>query len=359
MKRVIMVLSVVLSFVFAGVALASQTPATADLQSYVESFVTEDIKATGHKIVSLTVTPGECTISNGVAEQVFEVNAMTLSAYARAEDSPVYKAKEKFLKDNKGTLSTETVCILERDLAEWKVDLDTYAKTPWPLFERIKAVARLNEAGKVIAGSIELYGEGAQGEYVPRKKFDKTTEQVFEEVLSNTKDMAAQLESDIANKPVTVTVTGLYDRLAARDYINTWTSNTTKPCRTGSTTTQDTSYYNPQYQWYECNDCANYVSQALRRGGIPTDSSWYPGSVDWINVYELEQHFKNEKKYWEPTNTTGCVAGYPIVIASGAGHVVMVSYNNGSEIRYSAHTNDRKDVKWYYPSTARYYKVTY
>lgn len=359
MNRVIMVLSVVLSFVFAGVALASQTPATADLQSYVESFVTEDIKATGHKIVSLTVTPGECTISNGVAEQVFEVNAMTLSAYARAEDSPVYKAKEKFLKDNKGTLSTETVCILERDLAEWKVDLDTYAKTPWPLFERIKAIARLNEAGKVIAGSIELYGEGAQGEYVPRKKFDKTTEQVFEEVLSNTKDMAAQLESDIANKPVTFTVTGLYDRLAARDYINTWTSNTTKPCRTGSTTTQDTSYYNPQYQWYECNDCANYVSQALRRGGIPTDSNWYPGSVDWINVYELEQHFKNEKKYWEPTNTTGCVAGYPIVIASGAGHVVMVSYNNGSEIRYSAHTNDRKDVKWYYPSTARYYKVTY
>lgn len=359
MKRIIMVLSVVLSLVFAGVAFASQTPATADLQSYVESFVREDIKATGHKVVSLTVTPGECTISNGVAEQVFEVNAMTLSVYSTAEDSPVYKAKEKFLKENKGTLSTKTVRILERDLADWKVDLDMYAKTPWPLFERIKAVGHLNEAGKIIIESIKLYGEGALGEFVSRTKFNKTTEQVFEDVLANTNNLATQLESDVADEPITVT--GLYDRLAARDYINTWTSNTTRPCKTGSTTTQDSSYYNlSQYPtYYICNDCANYVSQALRCGGIPTDSTWYYKSLDWVNVFEMEQHFKNEKKYWEPTNTTGCVAGYPIVIASGDGHVVMVSYNNGSEIRYSAHTNDRKDVKWYYPSTARYYRVTY
>lgn len=46
-----------------------------------------------------------------------------------------------------------------------------------------------------------------------------------------------------------------------------------------------------------------------------------------------------------------------IVDLSDDGYFVMVTLNNGSEIRFSAHTNDRKDRPWYWPSGARYYKI--
>jgi len=39
-----------------------------------------------------------------------------------------------------------------------------------------------------------------------------------------------------------------------------------------------------------CSDCANFVSQALWYGGIPTDSLWYADSTYWIQVVPLHQY---------------------------------------------------------------------
>ncbi|WP_217563408.1 amidase domain-containing protein, partial [Paenibacillus sp. GbtcB18] len=71
-----------------------------------------------------------------------------------------------------------------------------------------------------------------------------------------------------------------YDRIAARDYANKWTSYTT------NASGYDTSKWNPKYAKHTENggvDCANYVSQAIYAGGIPTDSPWKPESLSVVN----------------------------------------------------------------------------
>ncbi|WP_169333496.1 amidase domain-containing protein [Coprothermobacter platensis] len=80
-----------------------------------------------------------------------------------------------------------------------------------------------------------------------------------------------------------------YDHAKAASYARTYTSNTskTRTCSNGVVVKQDTSYYNSGY-FSLCADCANYVSQSLRTGGIPIDSVWYP-SIDsagrvWYHV---------------------------------------------------------------------------
>lgn len=52
-------------------------------------------------------------------------------------------------------------------------------------------------------------------------------------------------------------------------------------CDTVDVTYQNNANWNnsqyPNYQNFYCNDCADYVSQCLHAGGIPTTSSWsYP-----------------------------------------------------------------------------------
>jgi len=83
------------------------------------------------------------------------------------------------------------------------------------------------------------------------------------------------LEADINTSLATASVLGSYNRTAARNYINTYTSNTSNKCA-GTSVLQNTAYYNPAYQTQDCADCANYVSQALNAGGIPRDSTWKP-----------------------------------------------------------------------------------
>ena len=81
------------------------------------------------------------------------------------------------------------------------------------------------------------------------------------------------------------------NRQNARWYISHYTSNPgeNQKC-SGIDVLQDTSYYNSAYSYVwtitGCDDCTDYVSQALHYGGIPTDSTWFPNpyNVAWSRV---------------------------------------------------------------------------
>lgn len=119
-----------------------------------------------------------------------------------------------------------------------------------------------------------------------------------------------------------------YNRIAARDYAYKYWSS-----------------YNPAYTSYKGNggDCANFVSQCIHAGGIPTDATWKADSVSWIRASAVPSYMVN-KGYATKTSYTNATAGSVAYTSSGAGHIVLVSINDGAKIAYTAHTTDRKDA---------------
>lgn len=137
---------------------------------------------------------------------------------------------------------------------------------------------------------------------------------------------------------------GSYNRFAARDYANTWNSNATAACQSGSSTVQNRAYWNPNYTGYNCNDCANLVSQSLRNGGHPDDADWYPASYAWVNTNGLYNHIKNSGRGGDESCSIAWEGD--IAFISSWGHVVMVT-GPSSALTWSAHTSDRVNRAWY------------
>lgn len=119
-----------------------------------------------------------------------------------------------------------------------------------------------------------------------------------------------------------------YNRIAARDYAYKYWSS-----------------YNPAYTSYKGNggDCANFVSQCIHAGGIPTDSTWKADSVSWIRASAVPTYMMNNG-YATKTSYTNATAGSFAYTTAGAGHIVLVTINDGAKIAYTAHTTDRKDA---------------
>lgn len=143
----------------------------------------------------------------------------------------------------------------------------------------------------------------------------------------------------------------VYMRVIARDYVNQYTSRaaqrtcTNESCsNNGGTIRQDVSKYNNNYTWYCCNDCANYVSQAMKAAGVPTNNTWKAGTMAWVNCGSLEDYFVDTTEYWSTSDFATCNAGGIILLKSSSGnpyHAMMTVQNDTVNRAYSAHTNDR------------------
>ncbi len=117
---------------------------------------------------------------------------------------------------------------------------------------------------------------------------------------------------------------------------------------------RDTNHWNSQYSnvwsYWLCDDCTDYVSQALTFGGFPTDDTWNPGPyvLPWIRVYSLVN-------YLQSNNSKGALVDNIVSLKVGDlafihttdyadenlnwQHAVMISGVN--PYRFSAHTHDR------------------
>lgn len=145
----------------------------------------------------------------------------------------------------------------------------------------------------------------------------------------------------------------VYYRVNARDYANRYTSNaaevtcTNSDCENvGGRIRRAVGFYNNnEYTNHCCNDCANYVSQAMKAGGVPADSMWTPSDRAWYNCVSMITHFTLRKGYWTETTYANCNAGGIIMLRNSNGtatHAMMNVHNDGLVTKYSAHTNDRK-----------------
>lgn len=110
--------------------------------------------------------------------------------------------------------------------------------------------------------------------------------------------------------------------------------------------------YNKSYNSYKGKggDCANFVSQCLFAGGMPTDSVWYKHSVAWINCTAQIAHFKSFGTFLS-ANNDNILAGNPIWFDwNGDGTydhaTICVGRNSSGVAILDSHTSDLYHSTW-------------
>lgn len=148
-----------------------------------------------------------------------------------------------------------------------------------------------------------------------------------------------------------------YNRIAARDYAKQYTENSSTDCGHNLSPrvyTTKSAWNNSQYPYFEnsChNDCADLVSQAICHGGVPRETGQWDRLNDgngtygwaWTYVPQLTNYMLN-RGYWTKETYSITNAGN-IMKWNTNSHIALVTYNDGSIIKYTAHTSDVEDKR--------------
>ena len=107
---------------------------------------------------------------------------------------------------------------------------------------------------------------------------------------------------------------------------------------------------NPKYKSYPGVDCANFVSQCIRAGGMPTNSKWYPASYAWVNCMGAISNFKKYGKFMEAKNSN-VLRGNPVYYDWNSDGTydhtaICVGKNSAGVPIVDAHTGDHYHATW-------------
>ncbi len=134
-----------------------------------------------------------------------------------------------------------------------------------------------------------------------------------------------------------------------------------------------TKFHNGYYEQLACNNCADFVSQAMYYGGMQADSYWNPsirktgynGTWCWVNVGDLTDHMKQRGDWIDSSydslgyGDVSVLWGYDQYGNIIRKHIVIADYPNYYGYNFFAgHTND---VEFhYYPQSSQwfYYHVS-
>ncbi|GAB4580608.1 MAG: hypothetical protein Fur0022_33500 [Anaerolineales bacterium] len=172
--------------------------------------------------------------------------------------------------------------------------------------------------------------------------YQSTIEELGQSLLKDFQPAADRLDE----QPLVVT----YNRTTAKNYVLTYSSNPSQTwiAECSANLRRNTNVWNPAYSYVwnvnatiRCNDCADFVSQALKQGGIPQDSTWLPAwnNYAWVNVTGLRDYLINTYDGIYLVSQTALQIGEPVIIPGT--HIAMASAIN--PILVSGHTNDRKN----------------
>lgn len=230
-------------------------------------------------------------------------------------------------------LSSEQLDIyeeLENYIGERQV-LVFYVKDTYPVFDETQRQI-LFENGIEFVSWEDMLPESH--EEIKEKGFLKM-EELDNEQISMIINLAKQTKSSYS-----------YSVTDAVSYMKKYTSNPTtcNACGQECGNLVDIRKYNSSYTNYAAShsDCANYVSQALCEGGIPTDNTWKAASTAWINVSKLTQYMTSNG-YWTSVSYNTVQKGDVVSYTTGS-HLVMITSFDGTTYKYSGHTNDRLNV---------------
>lgn len=333
------------------------------LEEQLKTMIVEDYSQY-YKNIGVSLEPKTVTIENGVASAVFDAEIdLTLKA-EKVEDLPFMKGMLNYFNSKKLTASEAQIEAANKLIDDWKLELKDYIGKPESAaYAEFKIAANVKNDGTVEKGSVNLYisepsstNKGDDFYPVPLpmletvEKMEKAGEEAMEETF---KKVESSLDTNNTNE-----VKYTYNRLAARDYANSWTSNAPNngDCLMDPSKWNTTQY--PRYSGDYCNDCADYVSQAIHAGGIPIDpGQWERGNDGdtWIYVPYLKDYMINHG-HWTTSNFTNANAGNVIVMPNNS-HTMVIVLNDTVTREFSAHTNDRKQYIYYDYSGWEYYTV--
>lgn len=197
----------------------------------------------------------------------------------------------------------------------------------------------------------EVLGLGDGGRTFPLEEYFPEDAAVMKQ--NGQKATALILKRLAAAKPNTDLVTNcpLYYRVRARNYARKYSSEATasQTCPDGVSHI-NLNKYNPAYAYYCHLDCANYVSQAMRAGQIPTTNGWSVDSYNWRTVTGMRYYFYEAKQYWMRSNYASCNAGGIIINVKEKVdgtkeyyHVNMCVQNDTVNRMYAAHNADHSN----------------
>lgn len=114
-----------------------------------------------------------------------------------------------------------------------------------------------------------------------------------------------------------------------------------------------------KYSSFSNADCANFVSQCLRYGGMPTDGEWFKNSYTWVNVDGNRRHFSKYGTFVYRPNNPYVRPGNPVYYDWNYDGVydhmsICVGYNRAGKPVVNAHTTDCYHVVWTLNRNARF-----
>ncbi len=339
------------------------------LEEQLKTMIVEDYSQY-YKNIGVSLEPKTVTIENGVAGAVFDAETdLTLKA-EKVEDLPFIKGMLNYFNSKKLTASKAQIEAANNLIEDWKLELKDYIGKPEPTaYAMYKIVANVGNDSTIEVNSVKLYisepsstNKGDDFYPVPSPILETP-----EKMEQDGADLMEETFKKVGNSPSinnTNEVMYTYNRLDARDYANSWTSNASY---NGDCYMDSSEWNNDVYPYYDnayCNDCADYVSQAIHAGGIPIDPGHWERLKDgndpnysWAWTYV--PHLKGYMIYhghWTTSNFTNANAGNVIVMPNDS-HTMVIVLNDTVTRKYSAHTNDRKQYIYYDYSDWEYYIV--
>ncbi len=322
---------------------------------------------TYYKNIKITTkyVPNSLVISRDTiaAEFVATIN-LTLKAN-NAEDLPFIKGMILCYNNYRNSLTESESDNAVQFLHDWENEINKYIGKPEPTEKALFMIkAKLGVSGNIDSNEIELYIEepsannkGTQFYKVPVPLFPS-----YEKMEINGENAIKSVISSASKFNSYSYYQNSYNRIAARDYARRWTSNA---AYNGDCYMDESKWNNAQYPYYSefrCNDCADYVSQALHAGGIPIDPGQWDRLRDgngnfpwaWTYVPNLKKYMIYHH-YWETSNFTLANAGNVIVIPNY--HAMIITLNDTIHRTFSAHTNDRENYPYYSSNGWEFYTV--
>jgi len=311
--------------------------------------------------------------SDSLSYIIFNVNVQQVLKAQSPEELPMIKGMINCLNSKKPNLKQSQIDYANRELEDQLKELRGYINKTEELNAIFKVEFYLDANYSVNPDSIKFYVETLDGDtFLDADILQPGTPEELEKY--GFKRMEKIIGESEQNSLLTIcSFHDAYDRIAAGDYADRWTSN---PPYDPPNDSNDQSEYNPvtgETCWWDTthwntneyqlstsfsSDCTDYVSQALYEGGIPMDSIhdtshwWYDNSepvssydyCPWVYAPAFKNYMINHGYFYSSTYedaNKGCVA-----IKKDNNHVIMITQNDTINRALSAHTTDRKHY-WY------------
>lgn len=318
------------------------------IEGKLKEIIQQQMDAYNWKLENIELKVIKVTLENSHLEIDYHVFIEHTLNYSHPNESPAVKGRLSLLE----TLMSEknpddnVIKYVQSDIKQWEERIQNYINNTQEAEEYFKVKVSLNEDNSLKYDTLEIYYDNVD-KFVPIDEMitpidnEKISTNSYNDLLSDVLEFKQTL---LFNNPP---LYDYYDGNKAVAYANKWVTNTLKHCGDG-VTLQDTSYYNPAYTNYGCNDCANFVSQSLKAGGIPENTYWNPDTMTWYNTgwsnnfYGLKDYMV-DKGYATVTTYSNSKPG-DFVMYNSYSHVMLVVYNDGSTVKISAHSSDRKNT---------------